>query len=594
MLETLRRSYLLAGEGQPLRWIGLASLAVVASIFEVAGAALIFLLLRLVTNPTAPLNLPLVGDIRGSSPVEGNDKVLALTLAALGAFFLMRAALLIIKTYCEQRIVNNAGARLASRLATGYLSMPYAFHLSRSSAELIRNAYYTVATVVNQVLTPAVSLLADMLMVFGLLTVLLVTSPLATGLAIGVMGPLVWILLRVVHPRLKLYGAVSQTEASVSLASLQESLEGVRDIRLLGREQYFGQVFAATRRRFSRAQYLRGTAFQVPRTMIETGLILFVLALFGLSTATSSPQEAVPVIGLFAYAGFRLQPSLQRIVASLNSIRFASSAVDDLYDDVLLLDVGHVSEMSRGSLPRFQHSLRLDNVSFSYDASHPPVLKGINLAIAHGESIGICGPTGGGKSTLVDVLAGLLQPTAGRVLVDDVDIRDNLPAWYEQLGVVSQSIFLIDETMRRNIAFGDEDCAIDDDRVQEAIEMAQLADVVAALPYGLETRLGERGIRLSGGQRQRVAIARALYRNPRVLIFDEGTSALDTDTEQELVGAIERLRGSRTIITVAHRLSTVERCDRLLFVEAGCITAVGTFEELALRHGAFQRMTGRS
>lgn len=215
---------------------------------------------------------------------------------------------------------------------------------------------------------------------------------------------------------------------------------------------------------------------------------------------------------------------------------------------------------------------------------------GITMEIGPGQTIGICGPTGGGKTTLLDLLTGLLAPTTGRVVVDGIDLADCVSTWQRNLGVVSQTPFLVDDTLRRNIALGRDDADVDELALAEAVELAQLSTFVAGLPKGLETRVGERGVRLSGGQRQRVAIARALYRRPAMLIFDEATSALDNLTEAELLAAIERLRGKLTIVIVAHRLSTISRVDRVIFVEDGRVTGSGTYDELMLNHRRFRQM----
>jgi ATP-binding cassette, subfamily B, bacterial PglK len=236
--------------------------------------------------------------------------------------------------------------------------------------------------------------------------------------------------------------------------------------------------------------------------------------------------------------------------------------------------------------------LHLDGVSYRYPGTAQEALADVDLEIRRGETIGIVGPTGGGKSTLVDVILGLLPPTTGQVTVDGMDIRENLPAWHDNIGVVPQLVFLLDDTLRRNIALGLGDDEIDDAKVWEAVRLAQLDGFVCSLSAGLDTVVGERGVRISGGQRQRVAIARALYRQPTVLVFDEGTSALDNLTEGELVSSLEKLRGERTIITVAHRLTTVRRCDRIVMIENAKVSDVGSFDELARRNATFRRMAG--
>jgi ATP-binding cassette, subfamily B, bacterial PglK len=286
--------------------------------------------------------------------------------------------------------------------------------------------------------------------------------------------------------------------------------------------------------------------------------------------------------------GIRLQPSLRRIMIAANNLKFGQAAVDDVSADVTLIESGPDLPQRPDPVVRpLRDRISVDHVTFHYEGADLPALHDVSLVLHKGTALGICGPTGGGKSTFVDVIVGLLRPTTGRVLVDGRDIHDELREWQQQLGVVSQSVFLLDASLRQNVALGVAEREIDQERVVEAIRLAQLEDFVDALPDGLDTEVGERGVRISGGQRQRVAIARALYRRPSVLVFDEATSALDTETEGQLVTDLERLRGERTLIMVAHRLSTVRYCDRIVVVEDGRISDAGTFDELARRHKLF-------
>jgi ATP-binding cassette subfamily C protein len=306
--------------------------------------------------------------------------------------------------------------------------------------------------------------------------------------------------------------------------------------------------------------------------------------------------ESVPLLGLYAYAGFRVIPSANRIVFLLSEIRFGRAALDRVRGDLALIArnvPGGAAEPSDSDL-RFEERLDLERVSYTYEQGAGPVITDLSLTIRRGESIGIVGATGAGKSTLVDLVVGLLEPTAGRLAVDGVDIRTRLASWQRHIGYVPQSAFLIDDTLRRNIAFGIPDREIDERRVQAATQRAQLESLVASLPEGLATTVGERGVRLSGGERQRVGIARALYHEPAVLVFDEATSALDSRTEAELTRAIEALRGDTTLVLVAHRLSSVRHCDRLVLLRDGRIADSGTFDELMTRNADFRSTTGDS
>lgn len=534
VIRAVRDGLELIGEGRRGRWVLLVVVALVTGGLEIVGAGMVYVLLALITNPTGPIDLPLVGDLRARTDLDQETLLLAVAVV-MAALLLLRAAARVGQAHLQSRVGQDAGARLSRELVFGYLSMPYVFHLRRL------------------------------------------------------------VLLRMVQPRLQLLGWTSHDLNRATLGSLQQSFEGARDIKLLGRERTFADAYGQWRDELSRTRRRYATIAALPRSVIELSLMGLILLLFAIGVTGDGPaEELLSVVGLFAYAGLRLQPSLQRIVSSLNNLRFAEAPLQDLHHDhrMVRADRSHIDE-DAPPIP-FEHEWRAADVAFAYDEDGPWVLRDVDLRIRPGEAIGVCGPTGGGKTTLVDLLTGLLPPSRGRVTVDGADLRDHARGWQRTLGVVPQDVFLIDDTIRYNIALGVAHEEIDQEALAEAVHLAQLERFLADLPDGLDTVVGERGVRLSGGQRQRVAIARALYRRPRVLVFDEGTSALDNTTEAALRDALERLRGSHTIIMVAHRLSTVRSCDRIAYVEAGRIAGVGTFDELAANTPAFRRMATES
>ena len=582
------------GREQRKRWLLLVALAIVTSLLEIVAAALVYVLLSLVTNPDGTVSLPLIGDIRS---VAGgiNERTMLLSLIGIMIiFFLVRAVIAMAAEYTIQRVTQNAAARLSIRLVRGYLSLPYSFHLQRNSAELIRNGHQAVQEVASSVFSPLIRVTAEVVLAVGILVLLLVVSPIGTALAVVVVGGSTVVLLLIVQPRLKRFGATAHAMQRSTLASLQESLQSVRDIKILGKERFFSEGYGRVRRLLARMLYIRGTLYELPRLVIETSLIGFILVFFAVTIATGSDaQSALATLGLFAYAGLRLQPSLQRIVAGFNSIRFASAPTADIYRDLRMVE-RHAAEPQPSGAISFEREIGMEDVSFAYSGGDCEAIAGVNLTIRRGEQIGICGPTGGGKSTLVDLIAGLLSPTAGRVTVDGEDIATNTRGWQRNLGMVPQMVFLADDSLRHNIAFGIADVDLDEDALREAVGLAQLDGFIESLPKGLDTMVGERGVRISGGERQRIAIARALYNRPQVLIFDEGTSALDNATEQELMDSLRRFRGTHTILLVAHRLSTVRDADRVIFVENGRVAGVDTFEGLRRSNDSFRRMSAAS
>jgi ATP-binding cassette, subfamily B, bacterial PglK len=338
--------------------------------------------------------------------------------------------------------------------------------------------------------------------------------------------------------------------------------------------------------------YIAKTLENITPLVTETIFVCGALAVIAVAAGVGRARAGgLPLMALFGYAAFRIVPAANRITWQINRVRSAGPAVDSLYDDYLLLTGStwgqHQDDHGNGLV--FHDRIVFDHVTYSFPNTRNPALNEVCLTISHGESVAIVGHTGAGKTTLVDLVVGLLRPSSGSILVDGVDLNDHLNSWRRWVGYVPQEIFLTDDSLRRNIALGIDDQGVDERRVVTAVQMAQLERLVAGLPRGLDSLLGERGARLSGGERQRVGIARALYHDPDLLVFDEATSALDLQTETALNAAMEALRGRKTLLVVAHRLSSVRRCDRVIFLVNGRIKGCGSYDELLDGDPEFRR-----
>jgi ATP-binding cassette subfamily C protein len=474
----------------------------------------------------------------------------------------------------------------------GYLAAAYPFHLGRNSADLISNTNFCVDMVCNEAMEAAVAAGSELLTAAAITVVLLVTAPEVTLVAGTFLLVLLAVLLRLTRRMAGYFGTQRHQLERASLQTLQEALGAIKEVKALGREDFFYRSFREKQRRVLELGYLGKTLETITPQVTETIFVCGALAVVALVTGIGQAgAQGPPLLALFAYAAFRIVPAANRVGWRVNQVRSAAASVESLHDDYLLVagtDWEHVAAERQSA--QFCEAIVLERVSYIFAQADNAALQDISLTIRFGESIGIVGPTGAGKTTLVDLVVGLLRPSAGRILIDGNDLGSRLLAWKRNIGYVPQSIFLIDDSLRRNIALGIGDPEIDEGRLRAAVRMAQLERFVAELPQGLETSVGERGIRLSGGERQRVGIARALYHDPDLLVFDEATSALDLSTEAALAEAIEALHGKKTLLVVAHRLSSVLRCDRLVFMSEGRIRACGSYDDLLRDHPEFQRM----
>jgi ABC-type multidrug transport system fused ATPase/permease subunit len=580
------------------RWLALLPLALAAAAAEAVGAGAAFGLITILGDPTRAATLPVVSKIHAYLPRQDPPAVILTFTLLVMAFYIGRNAFLTAVTWVQEKALDAAVRQLSHRLLTAYLGAPYAFHFRRNSAGLIHRVTDAVHSVFRGVLGSLLNTASEALVVAGIVVVLAIASPGVTAIAVVVVGGMLLLPLTLSRKATTRWGqAVSQLDTDI-LQTLQQSLGGVKEVKVIGRESFFLAQFDE---RMAAAARLRSRYVAVAAALrmgVETTFVCGLLAVSLLLTLRGG-AAALPLLGLFAYAGFRVIPAANRIALYVGQLRYSRAWIHDLRADLAALPTPSMTDQPDVEPIRFTRAVALERVSYTY-AGEPesvlpqaePVLIDVSLAIAKGESIGVVGPSGAGKSTLIDLLLGLLEPTAGRITVDGRDITSAMRSWRRHIGYVPQEPFILDDTIRRNVAFGVADAEIDDGRVGAALRLAQLADVVMGLPHALDTMLGERGTRLSGGQKQRVAIARALYHEPEVLIFDEATSALDTPTERELIAALEALRGVKTLVVIAHRLTTVRRCDRIALLRDGRLAAIGPYDDLLARDAGFREMAG--
>ena len=482
---------------------------------------------------------------------------------------------------------------LSVKLYAKYLRSPYVFHLERNSSILFRNVMNECSTVVSMVLLPVSLLIIDVLTTIFLCALLTYKQPILMLGAVSFFGSISYAFYRYIRNRAHKLGETHQAHARVAAMWVNQGFGGVKELRVVNRMQYFTDAFGSNWRVSTTAQSKYHLLNQMPRFFNEVTAISAMLLLAVTLLSWGVEKESVVVtLTLFGAATFRLIPTFSRMVSSLSSIRFAFPSVETVCRD--LAEDGAPSleesvEAGKTDLLSFDQ-ISFDRVDFSYPGAKRKALDSVSFTIPRGSIVGVVGSSGAGKTTLADVALGLLKPDSGRVLAGAVDIYRQKNRWQGLVGYIPQSIFLLDDSIRRNVAFGVHDEHIDEEAVNSAIRAAQLEGFVANLPNGLATEVGERGVRLSGGQRQRIGIARALYHDPKFLILDEATSALDNQTELDVSTAVRSIAGGITILIIAHRMTTVRNCDCLYFMREGRIVHFGTFESLMETAPDFKRL----
>ena len=578
-LSTAHKIWSLLTSAERRSAVALLGLMLIGMVLETLGVGLVIPALALLTQHDSARHYPALQPALQALGNPSQQNLVIGGMLVLVGVYLVKALFMALLAWRQMRFAYGVQAQLSQRLFTIYLRQPYTFHLQRNSAQLMRNVTGEVSMFTFNGILPGMMLFTESLVMLGLCSLLLIVEPLGALIVVSVLGAAAWGFYRLTRGRIARWGIARQYHDGLSIQHLQQGLGGAKDVKLLGREADFLEQYRVHNAQSARVGQLQATLQQLPRLWLEllavSGLAILVISMLAQGRAL---EAVLPTLGLFAAAAFRLMPSVNRILGAMQSLRYGLPAIDTLHTEINLTTPAIASTYS--PVMPFRVDLVLNQVTYAYPGAANPALKNISLAIQRGESVGFIGASGAGKSTLVDILLGLLAPDTGEVRVDDRDIQSNLRNWQDQIGYVPQSIFLTDDTLRRNVAFGLPNEQIDDAAVQRAIQAAQLEEFVAGLPGGLETFVGERGIRLSGGQRQRIGIARALYHDPAVLVLDEATSSLDTATEHGVMQAVTALRGSKTILIVAHRMSTVESCDRLYRLELGAVVAEGSSLEL--------------
>ena len=603
MLEVMKKLFRLLSPHERQRFYATVVLAIASGLFEMVGVASVLPFLAVLSDPgriERPGLLNRIYDGLGFSTHE--HFMIFLGLGVLG-LILLSLCVRLTAIYAISRFANMRTYSLSRQLIENYLRQPYIWFLRRNSAQLSKTILIEVQRVVNQAIIPVMMTISQFALVLSLFGLLLYMEPAIALIAVALFGGsyvLVFIVARRILARI---GDVILQSNNARFKSVHEVMSSIKDVKILGVERPFIKRFCEPTHKMAVVQSTGAVISEAPRYFLEALALggMLVLILYLLLSRSGTLVDVLPTLGIFAFAGLRLFPALQAIYRELGKLKISKPAVDELYADMMETRArttapwsarpdGHGSQ--RG-LP-LNDRIELDGISYAYPEANRTALRSLGLEIPARRTLGIVGGTGAGKTTLVDVMLGLLSPEEGSLRVDGVPVTaDNVRAWQNNIGYVPQQISLIDDSVAANVAFGIPPEEIDMAAVERAARVAELHGfVVSELPDGYQTKVGDRGVRLSGGQRQRIGIARALYHDPDVLILDEATSALDNLTEKAVMEAVHNLGRAKTIIMIAHRLTTVQSCDTIIMMEHGQIVASGTYEELLGKSTKFRAMAG--
>ena len=571
------------------RIIFLAFIMFIAAISEMVGLAAIHVFMQFLAAPEI-INLPLIGPIL--SHVSQNERMVWVSSGLIGVFAIKLLIFYAVYAYMAW-VVTQQHVTLSSRLFSAYQEAPQRWHLNRTSSEILRCLREDVAKIVNTILTPMLELILNSVVSIAILAYLLMTMPaiVLAGMLITVVGLL--FVMRKTQSIIVNASAIQRREIREEIKAIQQGVGGLTEARILGKQKWFRDQYEKALKAFAEASRKQITLVKITPVVLEVLSVLSLMVVVSIIINTvNSPEEAMALGTLVAAAILRLKQTASKIAVATNKINAGSVFLPTVLGDITELESltsPHKIQNAGPSLGVFKE-LKFNQISYCFSPSERPALNKLSFEMRAGEHVAIVGKTGSGKSTLINLILGLYTPQSGSILINDCNMIDSIKAWQSKIGYIPQSIYMLEDTIKANVAFGVEKEQIDVERVNEALKVAQFETFLNSLPDGLDTIIGEHGARLSGGQRQRIGVARALYSNPEILILDEATSALDVETEAKLLSAINNLPEPISILSITHRLETIRDFDLVLFLTGGQLAAQDNYEKLINTSEEFRNM----
>ena len=559
----------------------LVVLFLLSSVLDLVGIGLIAPYIALIIDPSSFQGNELFYSMISTFGLDKEqDQLVAVFGKALIIVFFLKFLSAVYINYKIMDFCYQEGVNVRSKLMEKYQNLPYETFIKVNSSEYIYTIQTNALLFSQSILQAFMRLASDGAITIAIILFLFWQSPYPLTLLVLLLAVPIISYDLIFRKNIARYGKETNKNSARMLQSTQEGLSGLKEIRVLGKERYFYDSVVSSSRGYANAATKSSVIKNIPRVLLELVLVVFIVLLVYFSMFFSGESgDLLPILGTFGVAAVRLAPSASQIVSSVSNIRFGEHTVDTIYNHLRISSDIKKKSINNGVIDEEFKSLRISNASFFYETDNIPTLNNISFEITKGEAVGIIGPSGSGKTTLVDVILGLLELRKGDILYNGKDVAEILGDWSGKVAYIPQDIFLIDDSIRKNVALGVNDDNIDNDKVIESIQKSMLSDLLSTLPEGVDTILGENGVRLSGGQRQRIALARAFYHEREVLVMDEATSALDSGTETEIINEIQSLKGNMTMIIIAHRLSTVQHCDRVYFLDKGDIAKVGTLDD---------------
>ena len=591
MLNYLKKVlYILGSSKKKLPFLLLVFIT--TSIVEVFGIGILGPFFAIVSDPTLIQKNSVLRAVSSKLNISTDKNFIIFLSASIGILFILKSALYFFSKFYILEFSHSHRGKMVETLNRAYLEGDYSSFASKNSSTLIKNIVNETQSFCSLILQSILYGISNFVILIFLIALMFASDFLLLTAVLGSLLPVV-LLVYLLKNKLRRWGQTQSNATQRMIQTLNQGLGGFKETRIIGSAPYFEDQMAQHTKAYARASSLAESFDMMPRILIETSLVVFIVFFIGAAQIFQfrSTDSLIANLGIFAVASIRLLPAASQIISAIGNLQKTRHVVDILYKDLKAVNQDRLliedTASSRGQNPnfsidalKFSDVIQLSNIIYRYSEESEPAISAVSLEIKKGTSVAFIGQSGAGKTTLVDIILGLLIPQSGDITVDGVSIYSNLRTWQNLVGYIPQSIFLLDDTVERNIAFGVPDHLINYEKLESAVAAAQLQELITRLPNGMHTRVGERGVMLSGGQRQRIGIARALYHEREILVLDEATSALDNETERRVSEAINQLSGKKTLIMIAHRLSTVKNCDQVYMLEKGRIIKSGSYCEV--------------